>query len=54
MNNLSNSQILSMVAAALLIIGSLAGALFSFESWTQALPGVLAGLGVLGIHPNLP
>lgn len=51
---MSTSQIVSYLAAGLLLAGSVLAALLGFESWGQAMVGITAAIGVLGIHPNLP
>lgn len=53
MSNLKGSQWLYLGCAGVLVVGSVVGALAGFETWTQAMPPILAGLAVFGIHPNL-
>ena len=51
---MSTSQIVSIAAASLAVLGSLVAVLEGWMTWGEAVPTILAGLGVLGIHPNLP
>lgn len=51
---MSNSQYLSIGAAALALIGATLLAVTGQISWATAIPVDLAALGILGIHPNLP